>query len=459
MSNDTEQTAAPAVDTETSKALKLVSTNIAEFDSLEAGLQDLERKYKGVVYDVTTTKGMVDAKQARAEIREPRYAVQHAVTNAKRPLEALKKALARRGDEIIARIKPLEDPIHLQITNREDEIEAEKEKERQREAEAARVAGEKIQSLHDALMAAVNQPVAVIDEKLAFIEGFEVSLDLFGDRTGEAEQIRAKGLITLKEMRVQREAFDQQQIELARQQEAQRLRDEADRKAREEREAEEQRQAVARREQQEKEDRERRERLDAEEAELNARRKRLDDEEAAARQKRLDAEEAERKEREQKEAAERAERQRVEDERRERTAGIQAIAGWYSEFSETLADAANGLKKIDAWVGDEAVWGDQLDDAKAAVEKVRLALIERYLVLKEAADKAEEARLEQQRKGEERERVEAADKRKRDAADTMLKALRAAKHMLMRDPIDDAKMKVIDQCDAAITEATGQEEF
>lgn len=420
MSTETDQGAAPAADTETSKALKLVHSNIAEFDSVEAGLQDLEKKYKDVVYPVATTQGLVEAKQARAAIREPRYAVQHAVDNAKRPLEALKKAITRRGEEIVARIKVLEDPIHAQIKAREDEIEAAKEAERQREAEAARVAAEKIQAMQEAVILAVNQPVEVIDEKLALVEAMAVSIDVFGERTGEAEQARTRGIATLKEMRVQREAFDQQQADLQRQQEEQRQRDEAERIEREKREAEEQRQATARREQQEREDRERRERLDREEEELKARRKRLDDEEAAARQKRLDAEEAERKDREQKEAAERAERQRVEDERRERTANIQAIAGWYGEFSESLTDVANGLKKVDAWTGSEVLWGDQLDDAKAAVEKVRLGLIARYLFLKEEADKAAEAEEEERARQAQFAKVAAAAKRLNDGAQKLL---------------------------------------
>ncbi len=43
--------------------------------------------------------------------------------------------------------------------------------------------------------------------------------------------------------------------------------------------------------------------------------------------------------------------------------------------------------------------------------------------------------------------------------DSLLAALRSAKHMLTRDYIDDAKMAVIEKCDTAITEVTGVEEL
>lgn len=40
--------------------------------------------------------------------------------------------------------------------------------------------------------------------------------------------------------------------------------------------------------------------------------------------------------------------------------------------------------------------------------------------------------------------------------DALLVALRAAHHMLTRDYIDDAKMAIVEQCDAAIAKAEGQ---
>jgi hypothetical protein len=48
--------------------------------------------------------------------------------------------------------------------------------------------------------------------------------------------------------------------------------------------------------------------------------------------------------------------------------------------------------------------------------------------------------------------------RVRNAAPVLLAALKSAKHMLERDPIDAAKMAVITKCGDALMEATGEDE-
>lgn len=48
--------------------------------------------------------------------------------------------------------------------------------------------------------------------------------------------------------------------------------------------------------------------------------------------------------------------------------------------------------------------------------------------------------------------------RKVAAVNDLFDALRSAHHMLCRDFIDDAKMAVIEKCDAAIAKATGEDE-
>ena len=137
----------------TAIALRKVSGTVAEFDAVEAGLQTLEGKYKGAIFDVEKPAGLAAAKVARADIREPRYAVQHAVANAKKPLMALSKAIAARGEEIIARITPLETPIHAQI-----------------EAEENRRAAEKAAQLQ-VLALSTGRPLALVAEPVAALVG------------------------------------------------------------------------------------------------------------------------------------------------------------------------------------------------------------------------------------------------------------------------------------------------
>ena len=60
---------------DSTNAITLIGAQLAEFDAVEAGLSDLEKKYKGVAFAVSTTKGMGEAIAARADCRTPRVAV------------------------------------------------------------------------------------------------------------------------------------------------------------------------------------------------------------------------------------------------------------------------------------------------------------------------------------------------------------------------------------------------
>jgi len=130
-------------------SIALVQGTLAEFDKVAAGLADLNAKYRNVVYDVTTTKGMLEAKAARVAVREPRYAVARAATAAKQPLNALKKDIDARAAQITAALITLEEPIDAQI----DAEETRKAKEK-----AAREASERARVL------AITQRIAEIKE-------------------------------------------------------------------------------------------------------------------------------------------------------------------------------------------------------------------------------------------------------------------------------------------------------
>ena len=59
-----------------STAIVEVQSAVAEFDRVAAGIALLQQEYAGVVFDVSTTKGLDAAKTARATIREPRYEIE-----------------------------------------------------------------------------------------------------------------------------------------------------------------------------------------------------------------------------------------------------------------------------------------------------------------------------------------------------------------------------------------------
>ena len=83
-----------------STAVVEVQNAVAEFDKVAAGLAELKGKYAGVVFDVTTTKGMDEAKAARAAIREPRYEIERVRKAAKAPILKLGKELDDRAKAI-----------------------------------------------------------------------------------------------------------------------------------------------------------------------------------------------------------------------------------------------------------------------------------------------------------------------------------------------------------------------
>ncbi len=117
--------------------LALVGQAMTEFDKVAAGIAALEVKYKDVVYPVTTTKGMDEAKAARKEIRDARYAVQNSAKAAKSELTAISKNIGEKAEQIIAPLAALEEPIDGQI--KAEEARKEAEKEAKRLAEIARV--------------------------------------------------------------------------------------------------------------------------------------------------------------------------------------------------------------------------------------------------------------------------------------------------------------------------------
>ncbi len=117
--------------------LAIVGQAMTEFEKVAAGIAALETRYKDVVYPVTTTKGLDEAKAARADIRDARYAVQRAAKSAKSELAAISKNIGEKADQIIAPLEALEAPIDQQI--KAEEARKEAEKEAKRLAEVARV--------------------------------------------------------------------------------------------------------------------------------------------------------------------------------------------------------------------------------------------------------------------------------------------------------------------------------
>lgn len=105
---------------------------LARYTPTEIQLQALALKYRDVVYDVSTSKGLGEAKAARYELRESgRFVVQRVRDAAKDELNALKGTVDEEAARLIAITRPIEDAIDALIEARENHLKAEKaERER-----------------------------------------------------------------------------------------------------------------------------------------------------------------------------------------------------------------------------------------------------------------------------------------------------------------------------------------
>ncbi|MEK7945754.1 hypothetical protein WKR98_13440 [Pigmentiphaga sp. YJ18] len=299
---------------------------LVAYKPYKAAIAELTQKYQGVQFDVETTKGLEAAKAARREILEPVYATEKLRKQLKAPALEFAKRIDGDAKEIDTALRKLADPIEAQIKAREAAIEAEKEAKRLAEVRRQEELTRKISGIRQTVAEAAGQPSTYIAQIISDLAlwGTEVSLEIFGDRTGEAQLALDETRRRLADMKAQAEEREAEaaRLEAERKAEAERLaaeraelerlraeQAERDRAAREQREAEEKAAAQARA---------------AEEAKLQAEREALAAERRAAEQRQAEAaarakaeqEAAQRKLDEEREAFERQKREAAEAEQR-----------------------------------------------------------------------------------------------------------------------------------------------
>lgn len=200
-----------------------VQNALTEFEKVSAGLLDLTTKYANVVYDVATTKGMDEAKAARAAIREPRYAVQRATDAAKKELNSIKKNVEERGDQIIAALLKIETPIDAQVKAEEDRKAAEKARKEQAERERIDAIQASIASIRAIPGNVVVQSAAAIKEALDGVAALQITEEHYAEffpHAADAKDAAVSQLIAMHQRAVATEeaqaALRAQQEELAR---------------------------------------------------------------------------------------------------------------------------------------------------------------------------------------------------------------------------------------------------
>lgn len=285
-----------------------MTTAITEYSATEAALTELAARFKGVVFDVTTTKGMDEAKKGRAEIRTLRTSLEAKRVEIKKPALERCRLIDAEAARITSALTELESPIDALI--KKEERRKEEERAAKAKAEADRIERIK-QRIDDISFAVVDasgktaaQIAAVLEETRATV--IDESYQEFKDQAQLAKDAAIGRLMVLHNQAIAHEA-EQERIKAERAELA-RLRAEQEERNRLEqaRIAEETRKRLAA-------EAESRAKIEAEERE--ARRAR-DEADRVAREARYKADAEAKAKREAEEAALKAERDKIEAERR-----------------------------------------------------------------------------------------------------------------------------------------------
>ncbi len=181
---------------------------IVEYNETAAALAELKNKY-GTVFDVQTTKGLAAAREARAEVRGYRVALEKLRVEIKAPALERTRLIDEEAKRITAALLEIEEPIDAAI--KAEETRKVEEKAAKERAEQARVAAiqARINAIRHCYTAAVNKTAAEITTAIEQIEAMALAPDDFAEFMPEAkaaqDETRA-ALIILLSQQIAKEA-------------------------------------------------------------------------------------------------------------------------------------------------------------------------------------------------------------------------------------------------------------
>lgn len=250
------------------KDIPTVVTEIAEYSQTAAALSDLRHRFLGVAFNVSTTKGMDEAKKARQEVKGYRTALENKRKEIKAPALERCRLIDDEAKTITAALLEIEEPIDQQI--KAEEARKEAEKAAKAEAERQRVAAirTQIDTIKNHAAFAVGKSADAILKILSGVEGFEIGED-FQEFKPDAEQAKAETLDKIKALHEAQVQHESEQARIAAERaELTRLRAEAEAREREAAaaRAEQERKDREARAEQERKDREAREAVEREQA-------------------------------------------------------------------------------------------------------------------------------------------------------------------------------------------------
>lgn len=137
-----------------------MTTAIQEYSKTEAALADLSARYKGVVFDVTTTAGMNDAKESRRELKTYRIDLEKTRKDIKAPALLKCQQIDTEAKRITAELEALENPIDEQIKKEENRKEEERNAAAKAEQDRVRAAEQAIKDAEERKMAEARAEIA-----------------------------------------------------------------------------------------------------------------------------------------------------------------------------------------------------------------------------------------------------------------------------------------------------------
>lgn len=176
------------------------SLHIAEYKPTAAALKKLADTYGGLVFEVTTTKGMNEAKAARKEVRGYRTALENKRKAIKAPALQRCRDIDSEAKTITAALRKLEDPIDEQIKAEEQRKEREKEEAERKERERVAKIRADIDSIKLSPGNLIGEPAAALKSAAQDLRMQPIGEEQFAEFAQEALAAKQQALQQLASM-------------------------------------------------------------------------------------------------------------------------------------------------------------------------------------------------------------------------------------------------------------------
>ena len=202
---------------ETLDAPPVIKTEIAEYNATAAALAQLQHRFKGVVFDVATTKGNTEARAARQELVKLRTSLETKRVELKAPALERSRLIDAEAKRITGEIASLEVPIDQQI--KAEEQRKDDERQAKIEAEQRRVADiqTRIGAIRSTVAIVAASGSARVEEAIRDVVAIAIDAS-FAEFQLEAAAAQADALAKLRELlaRAQEREAEQARIKAER---------------------------------------------------------------------------------------------------------------------------------------------------------------------------------------------------------------------------------------------------